>query len=79
MSVFDSTGWAFEDQIAMEMLIKYTTHFRCGFKVQIESHSADPKNPYDFKNLPSVKSMIDNGDDPLRLLQKNRQQNKRLD
>lgn len=47
-SVFDSTGWAVEDQVAMEMLLDYAAEFGLGTRMQIESTSSDPHNPYQF-------------------------------
>ncbi|MEM7346336.1 MAG: ornithine cyclodeaminase family protein, partial [Chloroflexota bacterium] len=47
-SVFDSTGWAVEDQIAMTMMIDYAKQYGLGATVQIESSSNDPHNPYQF-------------------------------
>lgn len=47
-SVFDSTGWAFEDGVAMEMLMGYADELGLGTSIQIESISADARNPYDF-------------------------------
>ncbi len=51
-SVFDSTGWAVEDQIAMSMMIDYAKEFKLGTSVQIESSSNDPHNPYHFVTQP---------------------------
>ncbi|MCZ6681166.1 MAG: ornithine cyclodeaminase family protein [Candidatus Poribacteria bacterium] len=45
-SVFDSTGWAFEDGAAMEMLMSYAAELGLGISTQIESISDDPRNPY---------------------------------
>ena len=47
-SVFDSTGWALADSVAMEMVMNYAAELGLGIPVQIESISADPRNPYDF-------------------------------
>ncbi len=47
-SVFDSTGWALEDQVAMRMLMDYARQLGLGMPIQIESVSTDPKNPYAF-------------------------------
>ncbi|MGK7872115.1 MAG: ornithine cyclodeaminase family protein [Xenococcaceae cyanobacterium] len=48
MTVFDSTGWALEDQVAMNMLLDYATELGVGTFMQIESISADVRNPYHF-------------------------------
>lgn len=48
LTVFDSTGYALEDQVAMEMLLEYGERFELGFDVQLESVGGDPLDPYDF-------------------------------
>ena len=48
LTVFDSTGWALEDQVAMEMLLDYATELGLGTNLPIEHISDDPKNPYKF-------------------------------
>jgi ornithine cyclodeaminase/alanine dehydrogenase-like protein (mu-crystallin family) len=51
LSVFDSTGWAFEDKIAFDMFTEYAAELDIGASIQIESTiSQDPKNPYEFIN-----------------------------
>lgn len=50
LTVFDSTGWAFEDQIALDILIDHARELGLGSLVQVESCSIDPRNPYDFLN-----------------------------
>ena len=47
-SVFDSTGWALEDQAAIDMFLHYAHQLGLGTEVQIESNSRDAKNPYHF-------------------------------
>jgi len=47
-TVFDSTGWAFEDQVAMDMLIEFATDMGLGNEVALECISDDPKDPYRF-------------------------------
>lgn len=47
-SVFDSTGWALEDQIALQLLLDYATDLGLGISVELESSSDDPYNPYHF-------------------------------
>jgi ornithine cyclodeaminase/alanine dehydrogenase-like protein (mu-crystallin family) len=47
-TVFDSTGWALEDQVAADMLINFARQFNLGTTIQIESVSSDPRNPYQF-------------------------------
>lgn len=47
-TVFDSTGWALEDQIAMDLLLEYGRDFCMGTEIEIECLSADPRDPYEF-------------------------------
>lgn len=48
LTVFDSTGWALEDQVAMETLLDFAGDLGLGERVRLESISADPKDPYGF-------------------------------
>jgi ornithine cyclodeaminase/alanine dehydrogenase-like protein (mu-crystallin family) len=47
-SVFDSTGWALEDLVAMEILLELGGKLGVGKELEIESLSGDVRNPYDF-------------------------------
>jgi ornithine cyclodeaminase/alanine dehydrogenase-like protein (mu-crystallin family) len=47
-SVFDSTGWALEDQVAMQLLLEYAGEMGLGMAVELESASDDPRDPYHF-------------------------------
>ena len=47
-SVFDSTGWALEDQMAMELLMEYAQELELGQYIEIEHIPDDVRNPYDF-------------------------------
>ncbi len=47
-SVFDSTGWALEDHVALEMLLAHAARLGLGTRTQIENITADPRNPYHF-------------------------------
>ncbi|MEM9265471.1 MAG: ornithine cyclodeaminase family protein [Cyanobacteria bacterium P01_F01_bin.13] len=47
-TVFDSTGFALEDQVAMNMLLDYATELQVGTFVELESATAEVKNPYSF-------------------------------
>jgi len=49
-TVFDSTGWALEDQVAMELLLEFAEQLGLGSQVQIEHLSKDPRDPYEFLN-----------------------------
>ncbi|WP_296705577.1 hypothetical protein [Algoriphagus sp.] len=46
ISVFDSTGWALEDQVVASLFAKYAEELNLGTKMNIESYSSDEKNPY---------------------------------
>lgn len=47
-TVFDSTGFALEDQVAMNMLLHYAAELQVGTLVELESATAEVKNPYSF-------------------------------
>ena len=47
-TVFDSTGFALEDQVAMNMLLDYATQLQVGTLVDLESATTEVKNPYSF-------------------------------
>ncbi|WP_264323668.1 ornithine cyclodeaminase family protein [Romeriopsis navalis] len=47
-TVFDSTGFALEDQVAMNMLLDYATKLDVGSWMNLESSASDVKNPYGF-------------------------------
>ena len=47
-TVFDSTGWALEDLVAMEALMEWSEELDLGREIQLESIPSDPKNPYVF-------------------------------
>ena len=47
-TVFDSTGWAIEDQVGMGLILERAIEYGLGTKLQIEGSSGDPRNPYDF-------------------------------
>lgn len=49
-SVFDSTGWALEDQIVMEQFMDYANDLGVGQEIEIEMISENAKNPYYFLN-----------------------------
>jgi len=48
MSVFDSTGWALEDQVVMDLFLDIAKNYGIGLEVAIENVSVDAKNPYHF-------------------------------
>jgi ornithine cyclodeaminase/alanine dehydrogenase-like protein (mu-crystallin family) len=47
-TVFDSTGWALEDMVCMDMFMEYAASFEIGRSLQLESVSSDCLNPYQF-------------------------------
>ena len=48
LTVFDSTGYALEDHVAIEMLVEYCDELDLGLHVQLEVTGGDPRNPYDM-------------------------------
>ncbi|MEZ5325650.1 MAG: hypothetical protein R3F19_11375 [Verrucomicrobiales bacterium] len=46
LTVFDSTGWALEDDIAMDVLIGHALCLGAYIEVALEHLPKDPKNPY---------------------------------
>ncbi|NNE45358.1 MAG: ornithine cyclodeaminase family protein [Rhodothermales bacterium] len=48
LTVFDSTGSALEDHVALELMLGYGREFGLGAEIEIESFSHDAKNPYEF-------------------------------
>lgn len=46
VSVFDSTGWAIEDLVTMEILLKYAQELEVGTTLELESVPEDPLDPY---------------------------------
>lgn len=56
LTVFDSTGWALEDHVAMELFLEYAEAWDLGTRLPIESVSDDPHAPYRFASdtQPSV-------------------------
>jgi ornithine cyclodeaminase len=47
-TVFASTGWALEDQVAMNMLMEVAKELKLGREIQIESIGEDTRDPYGF-------------------------------
>ncbi|MBI5302116.1 MAG: ornithine cyclodeaminase family protein [Chloroflexi bacterium] len=45
-TVFDSTGWALEDMVALELFSDYARDMNVGTRLEIESISSDPRDPY---------------------------------
>ena len=51
-TVFDSTGWALEDQVVMDLFLELANKFNIGQEIALENISADAKNPYNFMLKP---------------------------
>lgn len=47
-TVFDSTGIALEDHVALNLILSMADELGLGQRIQIENFSDDPKNPYGF-------------------------------
>ncbi|RII13449.1 L-lysine cyclodeaminase [Streptomyces sp. YIM 130001] len=52
LSVFDSTGFAFEDALAMEVFLEAAAEHGFGSRLQIEHHPVDTVDPYALQPLP---------------------------
>lgn len=52
LTVFDSTGWALEDQVTMELLMAHARALGVGSRVAIETVSPEVLNPYHFVAAP---------------------------
>ncbi len=48
LTVFDSTGWALEDKVVMDLFMECAQELNLGQLIQIEQVSEDSKNPYHF-------------------------------
>ncbi len=48
LSVFDSTGWALEDMVVLELFTDYAQELGVGSRMAIESLAPDPRDPYYF-------------------------------
>ena len=57
VTVFDSTGWAFEDYVVMELFIELAQKRGLGIYCPIESFPNNEKNPYQFL-IESVKAPV---------------------
>jgi L-lysine cyclodeaminase len=50
-TVFDSTGFALEDHVALSVLVDLASQHGLGTLIAIEHIPADPRNPYEFGEL----------------------------
>lgn len=48
LTVFDSTGWALEDQVTQELIQELALEMGVGEEIEIENGAGDVKNPYHF-------------------------------
>jgi len=54
-SVFDSTGWALEDKVVMDLFLDCASEVGLGQELEIEHRPSDTKNPYDFVKAENLK------------------------
>lgn len=47
-TVFDSTGWALQDQVIMELFMEYAIDLGIGQEIELENNFKDAKSPYSF-------------------------------
>jgi ornithine cyclodeaminase/alanine dehydrogenase-like protein (mu-crystallin family) len=47
-TVFDSTGWAVEDQVVLDLLLDHARDLGIGHALELEAAAADPYDPYAF-------------------------------
>ena len=55
-TVFDSTGWALEDKVVLDLLLDCASELGLGQELEIEHRPADTKNPYDFFKAVNLKT-----------------------
>ncbi len=48
LTVFDSTGWALTDQVALGLLIEHARRLSVGDSIELETSSGDPYSPYSW-------------------------------
>ena len=53
LTVFDSTGYALEDDVVMTLFLELAERCQVGREIAIESYSIDPKDPYQFLHIAS--------------------------
>lgn len=61
-TVFDSTGWALEDKVVLDLFLDCASELGLGLELEIEHRPSDTKNPYDFIKAENLK--ISNSDSP---------------
>ncbi len=66
-TVFDSTGWALEDRVGIQMLLDYANEFGLGLLIELEDIGDDPLNPYHFdRELGEGSEVVEGLDQPER-------------
>ncbi|NTS40738.1 ornithine cyclodeaminase family protein [Flavisolibacter sp. BT320] len=63
-TVFDSTGWALEDKVVMELFLDCASELGLGQELEIEHRPNDTKSPYDFLKAENIR--ISNTDSPIK-------------
>lgn len=63
-SVFDSTGWALEDKVVMDLFLDCASELGLGQELEIEHRPSDTKNPYDF--LKAENLSLNNNDSQIK-------------
>lgn len=53
LTIFDSTGWALEDRVALDLVLEHASHLGLGMEVELESITDDPRHPYEFLAAPA--------------------------
>jgi ornithine cyclodeaminase/alanine dehydrogenase-like protein (mu-crystallin family) len=62
LTVFDSTGWALEDQVAAGVLMNHAARLGLGTAIAIEDIGADPLDPYHLAGGTDVRRDVDRRD-----------------
>ncbi len=47
-TVFDSTGWAIQDQVAVQLLLDHANRLDLGWSIELEDIGVEPLSPYHF-------------------------------
>ncbi|MFW2405976.1 MAG: ornithine cyclodeaminase family protein [Gammaproteobacteria bacterium] len=58
ITVFDSTGWALEDYVTVKILKSLALEHGCGQRIQFETVSSDPKDPFGFLDAEPPLSIV---------------------
>lgn len=48
LTVFDSTGWAFQDMLAAELMLDHARRLGAGIEIELQPSPNDPYDPYEF-------------------------------